>query len=116
MLCISRTIVKAPGIKAAGKMLWAMFTDFDFAFITGVSGEMFEYGIDEKEMFMLFIFLLVLLVVGILQENGIKLRETIAKQNIIFRWTIYLLALTAILIFGTYGPEYDATSFIYGNF
>ncbi len=116
VLCISRTIVKAPSISAAGHMLYKMFTDVDFAFITGVSGELFQYGIDEKEMFMVFIFLLVVLVVGILQENGIKLRETIAKQNIFFRWAIYLLALAAILIFGTYGPSYDATTFIYGNF
>jgi D-alanyl-lipoteichoic acid acyltransferase DltB (MBOAT superfamily) len=116
VLCISRTIVKAPSISAAGHMLYKMFTDVDFAFITGVSGELFQYGIDEKEMFMVFIFLLVLLTVGLLQENGVKLRETIAKQNIFFRWAIYLLALAAILIFGTYGPSYDATTFIYGNF
>lgn len=116
LLCISRTIVKAPSIGDAGKMIRAMFTDIDLSFITGVSGEMFEFGIDKTEMFMLFIFLLVLLVVGVLQENGIKLRETIAKQNIVFRWMLYLIALAVILIFGTYGPEYNATSFIYGGF
>ena len=116
LLCISRIIVKAPSITDAGKMIRALFTDVDFHFITGISGEMFEFGVDRLEMFMLFIFLLVVLVVGVLQENGMKLRETIAKQNIVFRWTIYLIALAVIIIFGTYGPAYDAKSFIYGAF
>ncbi len=116
LLCISRIIVKAPSITDAGKMIKAFFTDVDLHFITGISGEIFKFGVDRLEMFMLFIFLLVLLVVGVLQENGMKLRETIAKQNIVFRWTIYLVALAVILIFGTYGPAYDAKSFIYGAF
>lgn len=116
LLCISRVIVKAPSLADAGKMIKAMFTDVDLSFITGASGEIFEFGLGAFEMFMLFVFILVLFTVGVLQENGMKLRETIAKQNIVFRWSIYLIALAAILIFGTYGPEYDATSFIYGNF
>ncbi len=116
LLCVSRVIVKAPSIADAGKMIKAMFTDIDLAFITGINGEIFEFGLGALEMFMLFIFLLVLLVVGVLQENGMKLRETIAKQNIIFRWAVYLIAMAVILIFGTYGPEYDAASFIYGGF
>lgn len=116
VLCISRIIVKAPSLADAGKMLKAFFTDIDLSFITGMSGEIFEFGLNRFEMFMLFIFLLVLLVVGVLQENGMKLRETLAKQNIVFRWAIYLIALAAILIFGTYGPEYNASSFIYGRF
>lgn len=116
LLCISRIIVRAPSIEDAFKMIKALFTDFDFAFITGTTGEIFQLGVSQKEMLVLFVALLVLLVVGILQESGIKMRETIAKQNIVFRWILYLVALAVILIFGMYGPEYDASSFIYGGF
>ena len=42
-----------------------------------------------------------------------KVRETLAKQNIVFRWAIYLIAIAVILVFGVYGPDYSASSFIY---
>ncbi len=116
LLCISRIIVKAPNIAEAGRMIKSLFTDFDFAFITGADGKLFSYGVDEKEMFLVFVCILILLVVGILQENGMKLRETIAKQNILFRWIMVLGLLFFVIIFGVYGPKYNASAFIYGRF
>lgn len=116
LLCISRIIVKAPSLGEAVRMIKAMFTDFDLAFLTGVDGKLFTYGLDEKEMFLIFLCILVLLVVGILQESGMKIRETLAKQNIVFRWLIIMLLLLAVIIFGVYGPKYNASSFIYGQF
>jgi hypothetical protein len=64
----------------------------------------------------LFVAVLVLLLVSVLQENGMKIRETIAKQNIVFRWGIYLIALIVVLVFGIYGPMYNAADFIYGAY
>ena len=57
----------------------------------------------------------VLLVVDMLQEK-IQIRETLAKQNIIFRWIIIFAGLFAVILFGIYGPGYDAASFIYEQF
>ncbi len=116
LLCISRIIVKAPSIGVALQMMKAVVTDFDWAFITGANGEIFKLGINEKELTLILICILVLFVVGVLQERGVQLRETIAQQNIVFRWTLYLLLIFAILIFGVYGPGYDASVFIYGRF
>lgn len=117
LLCISRIIVKAPSLGDAFKMIKAMFTDFDFAFLLGLDGgKIFTYGVDAKGMAVLFFSIMVLLVVGILQENGMKIRETLAKQNILFRWLMVLALICAILVFGMYGPGYDASAFIYGRF
>jgi len=74
-----------------------------------------SFGFSWKEIIMLCFSLLVLLVGDALQEN-IKVRETLAKQNIVFRWTIMLLGLMAVVLFGIYGPGYDAASFIYEQF
>ena len=60
--------------------------------------------------------ILILLVVGILQERGIHLRDSIAQQNILFRWFLYLGALFFVLLTGIYGPGYSATEFIYQQF
>lgn len=116
LLCISRIIVKAPSLTDAGRMIKAMFTSVDIPFITGMDGEMFTYGVSKPEMMLLFACIMVLLVIGILQENGVKIRESLAKQNVVFRWGLIYLLMFAIIIFGMYGPGYDAASFIYGNF
>lgn len=116
LLCISRIIVRAPSIPDALKMIKAMFTDIDFAFISGVNKKVFEFGVSEEDLTILFFSIMVLLVVAILQENGVKIRQSLDKQNLPFRWLMLILLIAAIVIFGTWGPGYDATSFIYGNF
>lgn len=122
LLCVSRIITQAPRLKEAVRMLRLLvtdrifFTDSGLDFIFGTSGELYSYGVNEKELFVVFLAILVLLVVGILQETGVKIRETLAKQNMIFRWGMILLLLLATLVFGVYGPNYDAKAFIYGGF
>lgn len=116
LLCISRIIVKAPSLHDAGRMIKSIFTNFDIGFITGMDGQMFKMGLSLKEIVLIMICVLALLVIGILQENGVKIRETLAKQNVVFRWAIMYLLIFAIIIFGMYGPGYDADAFIYGGF
>lgn len=59
--------------------------------------------------------LLLLLFVSSLQQK-IRIRETLAAQNLVFRWSLYLLLFVAVLIFGCYGGDYDAAAFIYQRF
>ncbi len=79
-------------------------------------GSMFELGLTGRDFVLLGFALLFWLVISILQENGIRIRETLAEQNIAFRWMIYILGFLAVLIFGIYGPGYDASTFIYRGF
>ena len=116
LLCISRIIVKAPSLGDAFRMIKRMFTNVDLDFFLGNNGQLYDFGVNQKEMSVVIFTILIMLVVGILRERGMKIRETIAKQGIIFRWTLYLLALAFVLIFGIYGPAYDASAFIYGQF
>ena len=60
--------------------------------------------------------LLVMLGVDAAHEKGIKIRQTIAKQGIVFRWIVYYAAIFAVIIFGIYGSVYDSASFIYQQF
>lgn len=116
LLFISRIIVKAPSLHDAGLMIKALFTSVDFDFLLGFNGEIYKMGVSQKEMSLIIFSVLILLVVGVLQENGMKIRETLAKQNIVFRWALVLAFVAFILIFGVYGPDYNSSSFIYGNF
>lgn len=122
LLCVSRIITQAPSLREAFRMLKLLVVDIGFLtpygldIMTGTNGKLYSYGVSEKELFVVLLSLLVLLVVGILQESGVKIRETLAKQNLVFRWGMILLLLFVVLIFGVYGPNYDASSFIYGGY
>ena len=107
---ISKILVIAPGLSAAIFIIKKMFTDFS---IDSLGENLFNLGLDEKNFAVAIAAVLVLFVVSVLQESGMKLRETIARQNLAFRWILPLGLLAVILVFGCYGPEYDAASFIY---
>ena len=116
LLCVSRIIVKAPSLSVAFDMIKTMFTSVDFNFLTGRDGLIYTYGVDRENFIVLSFAILLLLVIGILQENGLKIREALSRQNLVFRWGMIFLLLAAVIIFGVYGPEYDASAFIYGKF
>lgn len=80
------------------------------------NGSVYKLGLDRANVLLLVFCLLGVLLVSILQEKGYRLRECIARQNLVFRWTLYLGAITFVIIFGMYGPGYDASAFIYGGF
>ena len=73
-------------------------------------------GLDRKDFWVLCFSVMILWAVSYMQERGIKIREELAKQNLVFRWVIYILAFFGILTFGIYGPGYDASQFIYFQF
>lgn len=116
LLCISRIIVKAPSLPDAFAMIKSMFTSIDLQFLLGLDGEIFTYGVDEKNMLILIFAIGILTVVSILQESGLKIREALDRQNLIFRWGLLLILLALILVFGIYGPQFDVSTFIYGKF
>ena len=50
---------------------------------------------------------------GVLQENGVVLRDKIEEKPLALRWIFYLFVITFLLVFGIYGPGFDASSFVY---
>ena len=78
--------------------------------------QFYKLGLSARDFVVIGIGVLIMLIVGILQEKGIVLREKISKKNIIIRWILYYGIMFSILIFGIYGKGYVATNFIYGQF
>ena len=87
-------------------------TDFSFLF----NGTLKKAGLDTGNWILLLLTLLILFLVDYLHEKGYHLRTEISKQHPVYRWMIYTTVILAILIFGIYGPGYDAASFIYEQF
>ena len=110
---VSRIIVKAPRFRAIPFIFNSFFTNFNANFLFNLDGNLFKMGLDAKNMLILFLAILILATVSILQENGIHIRESLNKQNIVFRWFILIALFVIVLIFGQYGQGYSASSFIY---
>lgn len=55
---------------------------------------------------------LALIIADILQYNHIEVGRIILKQHLVTRWTIYLITIFSIILFGVYGLD-NAAAFIY---
>lgn len=75
----------------------------------------YKLGLSRKSFTLMTFGLCVLFVVSLFQRKG-SVRKMIAEQPLVVRWAIYLALLFVPLIFGMYGPEYDAKAFIYEVF
>lgn len=73
-------------------------------------------GLTPATFRLLAVSLMLLLIVDLCKYNKINLIEWICKQGIWLRWLIYLTGIFGVLIFGVYGPGYDASSFLYFQF
>ena len=75
-----------------------------------------NFGLKPFDFIILIIYIVVLIIIGIIQEKGIVIFDKIKKQNIFIKYLIYLVAILSIVILGIYGKGYDTSSFIYGQF
>jgi len=79
-------------------------------------GSLYHFGLDALEFWTLMASIGVLFVVDLLHEMGFSLRKKLYEQELWFRWTVYLIALFAIILLGIYGEQYNASAFVYFQF
>lgn len=75
-----------------------------------------DMGLTYQTVILLGIGLLILLLADLCKYKKIDLIEVICRQGLWLRWLVYLFGIFGILIFGVYGPGYDAQAFIYFQF
>ena len=81
-----------------------------------VDGTLLNLGLDGKDLAVCALGFLAVLAVSMLQERFGSVRELLGRQNLVFRWLVYLGLFLAVVVFGCYGPGYDAAAFIYAGF
>lgn len=113
LFTMSVSVGRALSLKHGIAMWKQCFAEFNFHIL--FDGSLANIGLDKPDLMVLVVSLLVLFVISLLQQKG-SVREMLARQNLVFRWGVILALIFSILIFGYYGPGYDATSFIYGQF
>ena len=73
-------------------------------------------GLTPQTRNLLVVALAILLIADICKYRGIRIIDWICRQGLWLRWLVYYTAIFGILIFGVYGPGFDASQFIYFQF
>lgn len=105
---------RVEGLKKGLEMLHRTFLSFNpWIFFDGT---IYTFGLDQKDFAVLWVSALIMLIFGVCKYQKISLGEALSRQGIWFRWSVYFAAIFFILIFGVYGPNTDASVFIYFQF
>lgn len=114
LVCVGELFFRANGLRTGLAMFRTMVTDFsldsffDRSFLT--------LGMDKMDFVIIAVAVGLVLLVGILRERGVPLRETIARRPLALRWSIYYAAFFFLVIFGAYGVGYVPVDPIYAAF
>lgn len=104
-------LLTRPGTLALSwKAFVSAFTTFNPWILT--DGTLYTFGLNQKNFDLMLVVIVLFGAISIAQQH-VQIREWIAKQNIVIRWMIYFVAVFSVLIFGIYGPDYNAASFVY---
>jgi len=82
---------------------------------TLLDGSIFKLGLDSKDFLVAIVGIVLVIIVDLIHRKR-NLRILLSKQNIIFRWTTYIVVVLIILVLGMYGPGYSMQQFIYSQF
>lgn len=114
IVCFGMLIFRSETLSQAGNIFIRIFSDFR---ISGISdGTLLSGGISGHDYIILALSFLLLFTVSLMQEKGIKMREQISQQFLPLRWTVYLILLFSVIIFGAYGGNFNNATLIYGEF
>ena len=107
-------IITIPGDLARSALTFKkIFTEFHLEGF--FDGSLYTIGLDRPNFLLGLMCLMILWAVSMMQRSG-SIRERIAQYNLIFRWAIYYIAIFSVVVFGIYGPGYNAASFVYMQF
>ncbi len=88
----------ALSLSAAFIMMKNTFTDLRLSAL--YDGTLLQLGLDRLDYIQLIFGIVLLLIVGILQERGVQIRQSIAKCPLLIRWGIWMMLLFALPFLG----------------
>ncbi len=80
------------------------------------NGNIYNYGLVKADFIVLIVYSILLLVIGIYKEKNGNIYDKLCKKHFLIQYAVWAILMLGIAILGLYGPGYDASSFIYGEF
>ena len=105
----------APSFSGAINMI--KMSLFDQNIHAGI-GQICNLGLGKKDYVVLLVGMLIVFAVSVVQERNSQtnLRTMLDKRPLILRWSLTVVCIITILIFGIYGPGYNPAEFVYMQF
>ncbi|MBR4289522.1 MAG: MBOAT family protein [Oscillospiraceae bacterium] len=79
-------------------------------------GTLYTFGVNQNYFGLLIVNICILLIAELTTNKQEDVIVGITKQHFLIRWTVYLMMIFEVLLFGVYGSGYDMSSFMYGGF
>ena len=114
IITLGRYFSCAPTLTDALKMWGRTFSVFNPKVI--VDGTFYGLGLSTRGLYLMLISVLIIFIVDVIHENGIRIRPALERQHAVVRVVVYIIAIFSILIFGVYGIGFEASNFIYQGF
>lgn len=86
-------------------------------FIEAMSGSYIAYGLDERQLSILFTALIFLVVASVIQyKSRMNLGQVFEKQGGVLQGVVLIVLVWVLFMYGQYGITYDAKQFLYFQF
>ncbi len=79
-------------------------------------GTLMDIGLSVQDYMIILFGIIIVFVVSLLQEKGVKVRQALQEKPFILRYALIFALLVIVLLMGNYGIGYDAGNFIYNQF
>ena len=114
LICITWVFFRAGTFKTALGMLTSIFTNCNPWVL--FDGSLDKLGLSHASLVVGIIAILILLFADFVRWRDKSIRKWVYRQSIWFRWTFYIVAILAIVIFGIWGSAYNSSAFLYFQF
>lgn len=114
IIFVGEMFFRAVSLDAGIDMFQQIFQNFGASQLW--DGTLLTLGMDRLDFAVAFVGTTIVLLVDVLKEKGIAIRETIAAKKLPVRWAVYYAVVFAVIIFGAYGVGYMPVDLIYAGF
>lgn len=115
LIDFSWVFFRADSLSAALNMIKQTVVNFEIVPTLVNENVIATLPLEAADFVVLLLSVTVLLIVDLLKDK-IHFRTVFLRQNLVFRFVVYYVIIWVIAIFGIYGPEYNASTFIYFQF
>ena len=114
LITIGRYLSAANSLKTAFRLYRCTFFR-GFCFDQLLNWEA-TFGLGIPDTVCLAVGILIMLIVDVINEKGVCIRDRMLSAKTPVRWAFYLAGMYAVIIFGMYGKGFDPGAFIYERF
>jgi D-alanyl-lipoteichoic acid acyltransferase DltB (MBOAT superfamily) len=111
---IGELFFAARSLSQGFQMFASIFTGFNWSVLT--DGSLLKLGVSIQDFYAVFFGLATMLIVGVIHERGISIRDRISNWRMPARFGFLYAAIIVVLILGAYGEGYLPVKLIYAGF